>query len=214
MLNLGQIVAGSGGPANPSPVPSQPPSQMQGQPQQIGSAVDASPEEQALLDHFVGKGIQLIYSGQAMPGIVETLKGDGDPVAGLATATVQVVTRVGQAAEKAGQQVPGDVLFEAGRQILQNLADLSAEAGIKDYSKDQDSLDGAFFRAVDDYRVQMQEAGKIDQAHYQGEMEALQQADQSGVLEQMLRQLARQDQENAQPQPEGQMSLRNFAGRP
>ncbi len=153
----------------------------------------ASDEEQALLDKTVAKAYEIIYEMKTAPAFLQTLQGNGNPDRGLALATTQTIATVAQAAERAGQTLPGNVLFAAGKEVIEDLADLSAEAGIKDYSKEQDALDGAFFQAVDDFRIMMSQNGRIDQKAYQQDLNQLQQMDGSGKLEQVLRGLAASD---------------------
>lgn len=199
--------------APPSPPPAQtgqeePKTSLPGETQQ------ATPEEQAQYDHFVAKAMDLTYTKEFMPQVLGMLQGEGDPVEGLARATALIVARVQSAAEQAGEKLPGDVILHAGTEILEDLAELSKEAGIKDYSEDPDALEAAYFRALDQYRVMMQDAGKIDQGSAQRDMAQLQEMDKNGQLESMLSNLAKkpeytQGEGKGKPKPGG---LRQAAG--
>lgn len=175
-------------------------------PDQPAGDQQASPEEQAAYEQFVAHGLLLVYSNPKMFGqVVKMLEGGGEPQEGLARATALVVARVLSAAEKAQQQIPGDVVFHAGKEIFEDLAELSGRAGIKDYGEDQDALEGAFFKAADQLRTMLQESGKIDQQAAASDMERLQQMDQSGELQKMFEDLAAKDDEGAggeMPPPE------------
>jgi hypothetical protein len=159
----------------------------------------ASPEEQQQKDHFVKKAWELIYSDQMWPQILQMLEGgaddtqDGDPVQGLATATEMVVARVGQAAEQAGETLQPDVVYDAGADILEELADVSAIGKIKDYSKDPDALEKAWFTALDMFRQRLADAGEIDQEGAKADLDKLVQMDQNGTLEKIMRDLAAND---------------------
>lgn len=173
-----------------------------------GETQQASPEEQKLYDHFVAKAMDLTYTKEFMPKVLGMLQGEGDPVEGLARATALIVARVQAAAEDAGEKLPGDVILHAGTEILEDLAELSKEAGIKDYSEDPDALEAAYFRALDQYRVMMQDAGKIDKGSAQRDMAQLQEMDKNGQLESMLSNLAQkpeytQDEGKGKPKPGG-----------
>jgi hypothetical protein len=174
---------------------------MGGQPQQ------ASPEEQALYDKIVGQAMNLVYDKEFMPQVIEMLKGEGDPVEGLARTAALVIARIATSGEKAGVQMKGDVLHHAGTEILEDLAELSREADVKDYSEDPDALEAAYFRALDMFRVMMQDAGRIKPETAQKDMAMLQEMDQSGKLEAMLRGLSQNDPRKAKagaqaPMPE------------
>lgn len=168
-----------------------------------GDMQPASPEEQAIYNQFVGRAMLMIYDKKMLPKVIDMLDGgasdgqDGDPMEGLARATALVVGRVAHAADKAGQKLPGDVLMHAGKEIFEDLAELSRVAKIKDYSKDPDALEGALFRAMDQFRMMLQGAGRLNTGAAQADMTKLEQMDKSGELEAMLRGLAAKDDEAA-----------------
>jgi hypothetical protein len=159
----------------------------------------ASPEEQAAFEKFVGKAWELIYSDQMWPQVLQMLEGgadenqDGDPVNGLAATTEMIVARVAQVADQAGEQLQPDVVFHAAGDILEELAQISKTGKIKDYSKDPDALEKAWFQALDMFRERLDGVGEIDQAHAQADMEKLIQMDQNGTLEKIMRDLAAND---------------------
>lgn len=164
-----------------------------------GDMQPASPEEQALYNQFVARAMLMIYGKTMLPKVLDMLDGgaekgqEGDPMEGLARTAALVVGRVAQAADQAGQKLTGDVLLHAGKEILEDLAELSRVAKIKDYSEDPDALEGAMFRALDQFRMMLQGAGRLDQRAAQSDMSRLEQMDQSGELETMLRGLAAKD---------------------
>ena len=115
-----------------------------------GEQPNVSPEEQGIYDQFVNNAFSVIYDEKSLPSIIESLKGDGNPVEGLANTAVGVVTRVQDSAEKAGQTLPPEVVFQAGVEILEDLADLAEKAGVHDFTPEE--LEGAAFQAMDLYR--------------------------------------------------------------
>lgn len=174
----------------------------------FGEAVQASPEEQAQLEHFVAKAYELTYDDAMLPKVLDMLGGEGDPMEGLARASALVITRVMGAAEQAGEKLSGDVLLHAGAEVFEDLANLATKAGIHDFENDPDALEGAFFRTLDTLRGMLQESGKIDQAAAAKDMEALAAADQDGRLEGMFRNLAKSEGgEEAPAEPPAQGGL-------
>lgn len=157
----------------------------------------ASPEEQEEMEHFVGRAWELIYDDKTFPRVVEMLSGGGkdggDPVHGLAMATEMVVARVAQAADQAGHQVPPDVLYHAGADILEELAEVSRRGQIKDYSQDPDSLERAWLEALDIFRDRLQKAGELDQESAKADLDRLIAMDQNGMLEKIMRDLDASD---------------------
>jgi hypothetical protein len=162
-----------------------------------GGMVQASPEEQEMADQFVGRAWELIYDDETFPQIVEMLKGGGgeagDPVKGLAQATDMVVAKVGQAAEDEGAKLQPDPVFHAFGDILEELAEVSRRAKIKDYAQDHAALETAYFQALDIYRERLASAGVLDEESHKQGMAQLMQADKDGTLEKIMRELAESD---------------------
>ncbi len=111
---------------------------------------NVSPEEQEQYNQFVNNAFSAIYDDKALPQILESLKGDGDPVEGLANTAAMTVARVKDSARNAGQKVSPDVAFHAGSDILTDLAELSEKAGIHSFSDEE--IDKARLRALDIFR--------------------------------------------------------------
>ena len=105
-----------------------------------------------------------------------------------------VVARVGQAAEQAGETLQPDVVYHAGADILEELADVSAIGKIKDYSNDPDALEKAWFVALDMFRERLAGVNEIDQEGAKADLDRLSQMDQNGTLEKIMRDLAASDQ--------------------
>jgi len=185
----------------------------------------ASPEEQEQADRLVGRAMELIYSDNMFPQVVAMLEGgagqdeegntaDGDPIQGLAMATDMVISRVGQAAEDAGEQLMPDAAHHAFGDILEELAEVSRRGKIKDYSQDAQALEAAYFQALDLYRERLQGAGVIDQEHAKGDLSKLQEMDQNGQLERIMRDLAANDRAGVAggepPPPETEKKPKGF----
>lgn len=162
-----------------------------------GETQQASPEEQALYERFVARAMLAVYDEERLPQILQALEGGGDPVEGLAQTTALIVTRVRDAAEKAGQEVPGDVLYNAGTEVFEDLAELSRVAKIKDYSEDPDAMEAAYFRALDHYRLTSEQAGRVDREAAMRDVEIMRQMDEAGELEPMMMRLAEDDPRTA-----------------
>jgi len=197
-------VAGPVADAIPEEGAAQGPSGISTEPQQ------ASAEEQDLYNRFVSKAFMLIYDEKFLPKAVDMLAGEGDPKEGLARLTSSVVVRIMKAAKESGAELGGDVLFHGAKEIFEDLAELSRVSGVFDYSQDPDALEGAYFRALDHFRMTLQEGGEIDQPAAQADLDMLQKMDAEGKLEGMFLDLAARDgasasagEEEAEEVPEG-----------
>lgn len=165
----------------------------------VGAADDLSqevtPEEQAQYTKFVEKGLELIYdTPQVTKGVIEMLKGGGDPVEGLARASSKITARVANMADQAGDKLDPIIVLKGGIELLEELADLSRTAKIKDFSQDRRALEAAVLRAVDQFRMLVQDAGEIDQPSAQAAMTKLEEMSGNGQLEKIMTELAARDE--------------------
>ncbi len=97
----------------------------------------ASAEQQLAYDTFVKNGMRLIYRKGAAKRLVPALDGDGDPVAGLANTVTALTLRLTESAKKAGRPMdPTAALYGAG-ELLEQLADYSAQSGGHRYSQEE-----------------------------------------------------------------------------
>ena len=171
----GGVPAAASAPAQGAPTPAQGDS---------GEQPNVSPEEQAIYEQFVNNAFSAIYDEKSLPSIIESLKGDGNPVEGLANTAVGVVARVQDSAEQAGQALPPEVVFQAGVEILEDLAELAEKAGVHDFTPEE--LEGATFQAMDRYR---ELKGGADGAAFQGAKEDFNKIvaiDQAGRLDEAV----------------------------
>ena len=162
----------------------------------MGDGTAPTPEEQEMKDKFVAQALNMIYKKDGMYNkVLEMLEGGGDPVKGLATATSTIVARIYESASSSGIEMPADVVWAAGTEIFEDLAELSRRAKIKDYREDQDAFEGAFLQAADEARTLLQGSGKIDKEAAAADMAKLKEMDDKGELEQKFMDLAAKDDE-------------------
>lgn len=198
------------------------PASGQDQSQQSGQSEgeQASPEEQAQYDQVVNNALEIIYpkgeqqgmspavkahlSGQFEPQAAEMLKplqpplNPSSPIEALAATSALVVMMLDGSAAQAGKEIDAGVLFHAGLEITQILADDAKEFGILDLG-DQDQ-EKAFYRAVDIYR-QISPRAQQAQPELASEFDQLKQANDQGKLGQVL---PGADRAESQSQEQGQ----------
>lgn len=187
-------MAGLGAPARtPSPGTNAPEQAMQGE----GEA--ASPEEQALYDAFVKKGLGVIYpeksDGQVSGEILANLKGDFDPqILQMFEASEPALTDSPQDSAAAtsvlvtimvegslGQPVGEEITMHAGKVLVEELIEVSEAAGIHDFN--EKDVETVWYRALDLYRIASPNA---DQEALSREFEQIVQADKDGRLGDIL----------------------------
>lgn len=125
--------------------------------------------------------------------------GANGPAKGLAQTAVMILAKVGSAAEQAGQTLSPDVVFAAGTQIFEQLAEISNRAGISDYKPHTDEYEAIYYHAIDMAITQMAKSGELDQKGAMAAMEQLKQMDASGDLERIFQSLDAKDQGGKQP---------------
>lgn len=149
-------------------------------------ASNVTPEEQAQYDEFVNNAYRIFYSEKTFPEFMARMRAaaEQDPVEGLAATTVKVVVRVEESARRNGKDISDDVVFHAGVEIMESLADTAAKAGIHEY--DAKEVEAASLRAMDMYRVTAGQMGLIDPEQAKRRFSELQQADKAGQLDNIL----------------------------
>lgn len=148
---------------------------------------NVSPEEQAMYERVVRNALEIIYpkgEESLSPQIREALTAGNQPTMNLAMASVSIVTGLVQSAKQAGQKIPGDVLFHAGAQIVELVAEAAEGFKLAEYS--EEDIERAFYIAVDMFGQQGLSTGDIDPETMKADFAELQKADQEGRLDDML----------------------------
>jgi hypothetical protein len=172
-------------------------------------APNVSPEEQAQYEDFVSACRELIYEGGQInerilglldedPADIKELFGDVLPldeptedggtlweregnVIALAAATVAVVVEVAKDMQESDTLPDGDIIFHAGREVLEDIAETSRETG--HYQYNQKEVSEAFRKAVDLYREAGAAEGLVDLDVAKQEFNQIVAADKAGMFE-------------------------------
>ncbi len=159
----------------------------------------ATPEEQAQYDQFVGAAMDVIYpkgeSGSVSAPVMENLRGSFAPEAlqmfevvdppvtdspvDSVAATAVLLTALAENA--AGQDISDDVVMHGGVAIIEELVEVAEAAKIHDFSEQE--MEAITYRAMDLYR---QTSPRVDQEALSAEFAQLLDADQRGELSNIL----------------------------
>lgn len=148
----------------------------------MAEAANVSPEEQAMYDRFMDNGFRLAYSPQTRSAIVQRMKAGGDPVEGLAAATVNLVGALEESAQKSGATIPPDVLLHGGSDLLADLADYAGAAKVHTFSPEE--KERALYMALDLYATRNRD--RIDTQAVGNDLKMLMDADRQGRLDDLL----------------------------
>lgn len=154
------------------------------QQQGMEEETNVSPEEQAQYDEWVTNGMKLIYNENTMDQVLQTIESDGDPVEGLGNAVAMVTMRLEDSAEKSGREISGDIKLNAATELLEQMADLTNEAGIHDFSEEE--LEAALYRGLDTYREVRQEQGRLPKEELTEDFAELVEADREGRIDEIV----------------------------
>lgn len=151
---------------------------------------NVAPEEQAMYGKFMENYYRVMYDTgtqggpKGEPPLIEDVKGmlSGieDPIMALGTAANTVVGQLAGSAEAAGKPIPPDVLMHAGTEVVQDLAELSENAGIREYSEEE--MGQALQVGMSMY---VSEHGG-DKEAYKADMDAMVQAEKEGRIDEVL----------------------------
>lgn len=148
----------------------------------------ASPEEQQQYETFYANAIELIYSEKGdyamLKQVLDRLRKGEDPIEGLAAVASNVFMALVTSASKNGVQISPDVMMQGGYDIVADLAELAGRAQVHTYTEEE--TEGAYYRAADMVREQMQNSGMLDAEKSATEFEMLRQAEEQGLLDQVL----------------------------
>lgn len=141
---------------------------------------NVSPEEQGQYDQLVNNAYKALYDDKET--LLKSLAGAGDPVTGLAQTVAAVMSRLVDSARNAGKDFGEGVVINAGKEVLEDMADLMAQAGMADL--DEQQLESATYLAAEMYRGLQQ--NNLDQNKVAADFMDLQNAAQNGSLEQVM----------------------------
>lgn len=111
------------------------------------------PDEQRAYEQFVGNAMQIVYSEQAMPRILQAISAarQQNPVEGLANAVAMVMTRLEDSAAQSGAEVSQDVRAAAAKEIVEQIAELAGPKGADIHEFTQEELGEAYWAASNLY---------------------------------------------------------------
>lgn len=150
-----------------------------------GELVAVTPEEQAVYDKFMDNAFNIVYDEKAMPDFIKSIQGDGDPVNGLASATLTVLERLEESAEQAlGKPADRSMMMAVQEEITEDLANLSRASGQHEFSEQE--IGNANNIAALNYGQNLQKAGKLNDQESLDEFMALVEADKAGALDSVM----------------------------
>lgn len=159
----------------------------------------ASPEEQKMYDEFVSVAT-IAMSNEKMLDRLMQMMSSAKPPEAIGKFAAAVAYRSYVAAKEKGVNLTGDVILNGGAEILAAAMEYAEAAGSPPLNEDQQAT--AMAIAADEFRLEMQKAGDIDEKALEEDIEVFRQAEQSPQAQQVLQQLG-----GAQPLPENMSGM-------
>lgn len=147
-------------------------------------APNVTEDEQRSYNEFVTNGMEMLYDQKALPDILQSIAGDGNPVEGLANALVMMVMRLEDSAAQQGAELNPDVMLHGSTELLEQMADVAEQAGIHKFEQQQ--IEEALYTALDLYRNMRQQQGQLPTEQLQSDMDEIVRADQAGDIDKLF----------------------------
>ncbi|RMB11935.1 hypothetical protein [Eilatimonas milleporae] len=160
-------------------------------------APNVTAAEQAQYDRFMELAHQLVYAPDTFPALLDRVRASRDPVEGPASVITATVARLGASAESQGIALGDDVMFHGAADLTADFLEVLEAHGLGPY--DSRAVDGVFYRALDMYRQQEQEDGRLDMAAIGADWDRLIAADRAGRTMPFLNALTRTDPTQGDP---------------
>ena len=148
---------------------------------------NVDPEEQQQYDQFVTNAMELMYGDddKVEPQVLQRLSTGNKPIDVLAQTTVWLVMLVEQDATRNNVNITDDVVFHAGREIMEQLIEIAEAAEIHTFKEAE--IQGAWYQALDMYReANSDEGGRFNPEEAAAAFEALNEADKEGRADEVL----------------------------
>lgn len=125
-----------------------------------GEGEPPSEDEQGLYEELVHAAQSIIYSKDGQ--IVDKLKAEPDPAKSIGHTAAMIGMSLKQGLKQKGIDVPDETLLAAGREVVAELMEVAAHAGIIEDAGDEKIFRQAMMWAAKFYGEALQNAGAID----------------------------------------------------
>lgn len=149
-----------------------------------GEEPNVTPEEQQLYDAVVYKAMQFMYAEDMIVPLLEKLKGGAQNISKeIGHTAAMIMTSIVQTFDDDGQEIEGEILFNAGGEVVSQLVDIAVAGKIVAPEQEQDVAEAALYEGLRIWGQNMGRDGKITDEMAMDAKEQLRRADiQQGAL--------------------------------
>lgn len=132
---------------------------MGGKVSEQAAAIEATPEQQAQYNKFVGMALSMLFKEDFLPKAVEAIKGSSTPVDGMARLGAGIASRLYDKAKQAGEEIEIIVMMHGGLEVMGEIAELANKAGIE---VSMEMAEAAYYQAADMVKSHLENQGDLD----------------------------------------------------
>lgn len=138
---------------------------------------NVSPEEQKMYDTVVVMAMDLLYKEERLPSLVEKLRGGSDNIsAEIGHSAAMTLTTINRTVEKQDREIPEEVLYAAGQEVVSQLVDIAIAAGLVKQEDEDKVAEASLYEGLRVWGQNMGRDGQIDDARQKAAQEQLQAA--------------------------------------
>jgi len=138
---------------------------------------NVTPEEQKQYDTVVGKAMELLYADERLPVLVKKLRDGADNIsAEIGHSAAMTLTTIARTVENQGQEIPEEILYSAGQEIVSQVTDIAEAAGIISPEQSQAVAEAALYEGLRLWGEMMTRDGKLTDERQMEAQDALKQA--------------------------------------
>jgi len=129
---------------------------------------NVTPEEQKMYDTVVVKAMQLLYDPQRLPVILDKLKANTDNISGeIGHSAAMTMMTIYRTVQNSDQEIPEDVLYAAGQEIVSQIVDIAEAAGLVHENGAEKVAEAALYEGLRIWGQSMGQHGDITDAKQQ-----------------------------------------------
>ena len=127
--------------------------------------VEANEQEQAEYELLSARALKFIH-GKGREHVLKAMSTAEDPAQGMGMVAASVIRNIEDSAKQGGRELDPDMLYQAGADIIEDLALLAQKSGVYEFENEQEAqqfTEDALLHAVHYYGKEGMERGELDQ---------------------------------------------------
>lgn len=143
----------------------------------FGEQPNVSPEDQQMYDLVVHAAMDMMYQGTSMSTLAERLVKEKDNLSGsIGHTAAMILQSIDRTWQKQDKQMPEEVLFAAGQEIVSQLADVAVALKLVTEEDSQKLAEESLFEGMRVWGAKMQQMGEITDERQMSAQEQLRDA--------------------------------------